>query len=73
MIGAQYDARFGFPSKIVLTRGRPKANVLWEAMNIAATVSEVKIEEGVEKRLSRVLQGTTSAKLAKVSKGQYCA
>lgn len=39
MIGAQYDARFGFPSNIVLINGRPKARVLCAPQNVAATAS----------------------------------
>ena len=39
IIGAQYDARFTFPSKMVLINGRPKASVLCEAQNVAATAS----------------------------------
>ena len=39
MIGAQYDARFGFPSKIVLINGKPNANVLCAPQNVAATAS----------------------------------
>jgi hypothetical protein len=39
MIGAQYDARFGFPSKIVWIKGRPKANPLCELQKAAATAS----------------------------------
>eukprot|EP00985_Skeletonema_marinoi_P012949 scaffold6346_cov116-Skeletonema_marinoi.AAC.5 len=37
--GAQYAARFGFPSKIVLINGRPNASVLCELQNAAATAS----------------------------------
>ena len=37
--GAQYDARFWFPSKMVLINGNPNASVFCEAQNIAATTS----------------------------------
>lgn len=39
IIGAQYEARFGLPSNMVLTSGSPNANVLCDAQNMAATVS----------------------------------
>ena len=39
MIGAQYDARFGLPSKIVLISGSPNAKVLCAPQNVAATAS----------------------------------
>ena len=39
MIGAQYAARFGLPSNIVFTRGKPNAKVLWDEQNIDATIS----------------------------------
>lgn len=37
--GAQYEARFGLPSKIVLISGMPNASVLCELQNAAATDS----------------------------------
>ena len=37
--GAQYEARFGLPSKIVLISGSPNASVLCELQNAAATDS----------------------------------
>ena len=39
MIGAQYDARCGLPSNIMLIRGRPKARVLCPEQNVAAIAS----------------------------------
>ena len=41
IIGAQYAAKFGFPSKIVFTKGNPNANVLCDAQYIAATTSSL--------------------------------
>mmetsp|Transcript_9615 Transcript_9615/g.20810 ORF Transcript_9615/g.20810 Transcript_9615/m.20810 type:complete len:99 (+) Transcript_9615:282-578(+) len=38
-MGAQYDAKFGFPSKMVLMRGKPNASVLCAPQNVAATAS----------------------------------
>ena len=55
MSGVQYAATFGLPSKMVLIRGRPKANVLWDAVNIAATTSlREKLKNGREKALKRI-------------------
>lgn len=39
MTGAQYAARFAFPSKIVFNKGRPKANVLCDVQKVAAIAS----------------------------------
>ena len=39
MIGAQYAARFGFPSKIVFNKGSPNARVLCDVQNVAAIAS----------------------------------
>lgn len=54
MSGAQYAARFAFPSNIVLINGRPNAKVFWEAQNAAATVSPaLKFRNGSENALNR--------------------
>jgi hypothetical protein len=39
IIGAEYAARFGLPSNMVLMRGKPNASVLCDAQNVAETAS----------------------------------
>jgi hypothetical protein len=39
MSGATKEAKFGFPSKMVLIRGKPNARVFCEAQKMAATIS----------------------------------
>jgi hypothetical protein len=54
MSGATKEARFGFPSKMVLISGSPKAKVFCDEQKMAATISgREKLKTGKEKTLNR--------------------
>ena len=73
MSGVQYAATLELPSKMVLIRGNPKAKVLWDAVNMAATVSlRVNPKKGSEKALNKTPKDARCITGIRVNNASVC-